>query len=1201
MNQTAIYSKTGKGVQEASGKTSVLSRADRAVLAAIDGKTTVGELNIKFDKIQQAKFFGLIEKLDRDGFIREASPGIAARSQPAPSRPAATPAGSPSVPAAASGPASDLDFTQVLPTVSAAKPTVDLAAKARAEAERKSQEDSLGYKARQEAEAKAKAEADARARAAAAKARAELEEQARAEAQARARKQTEERVKAPAKPEADQEKVKEEIERAAREAMERARKEAEEKASREAEALRLQIEQERRAREQAEGRHREEEERKRREEQERRRKEEEERRAREEAERRRKEEEERKRREEQERKRKEEEERRAREEAERRRKEEEERKRREEQERKRKEEEERRAPRKEEEERKRREEQERRRKEEEERRAREEAERRRKEDEERKRKEEAERRAREEAMRKRREEEELKRKEEAERRAREEAMRKGREEAERRREEQDRKRREEEERARREERERARREEEERAQREEPPQAAASAGDSFADSLLADLENFSQRDEELRREREAAEREAMAQAAREAEVRKRREEEERAQEQARISIPPGGGEPASQGRAKRRLAAIVAADVVGYSRMMGQDEEGTLARLRGVLNDIIRPTVSEHGGHIVKTVGDGLLIEFASVVAAMRWAVEAQSAVADSQAVVARDRQIIFRMGLNLGDIIDDDNDVFGDGVNVASRLEGLADNGGICISSTVYDQVRDKVPYKFQDLGNQRFKNISRPVRVYRLKDEREAERARGPVLQDAAAMPEATAKLPRDEFDEVEVSEDDLRMDEVKRDEQALTKEARKAAREREKEEKRRLKEEKKRLKAEQEPIKPIKIRRPRKWGRTIVKTLVLLVVGAVAAVHFAPVPTADYERAASAAFGQPVKIGGARMSLVRGLEITFDRVTVGPGVHIAKVHAYPDIGTLLGEQKSFRRIELEGAVLRQEDLGNLLFGTMNMGALRVGRIEATKLRVAGPLSLPAFDAEAQFADSGMLKSITLEGPDRLLATLTPMGTELGLEMNATSFALPFAPDVSLSSFTMKGRATRQGLDLTEWDGNLLDGTLSGTALIRWGPIWTVEGNLKVHRVNAAVFAPALLSEGKIEDGQGSYRMSGPTPAKLMDGAHIQGSFGMSKGVLGSFDLSRAIQTAGSQTAGRTVFAELTADGVYDKGVVMLRNVNISAGALNAAASVDVAPGGALNARIVADMKTPGQTLRQTLNLTGTVKEPVVKENRR
>jgi len=1193
MNQTAIYSKTGKGVQEATGKTSVLSRADRAVLAAIDGKTTVGELNIKFDKIAEAKFFELIEKLERDGFIREASPGIATRPPQAPAKPVSQP----SVPAGGGG-GGDLDFTQILPSVPASRPNIDLAAKARAEAERKAQEESLGYRARQEAEAKAKAEADARAKAAAAAARAKAEAEERAKAaaaarakagaEARARKQPEPRPTGPAKPEVDQEKAKEEIERAAREAMERARKEAEEKASREAEALRLQLELERRALEEAAQRQREEQERKRREEEEeRRRKEEAERKVREEEERKRKEEEERKRREEEERKRKEEAERKAREEAERKRREEEERKR------------------KEEAERKAREEAERRRKEEEERKRKEEQERKRREEEERKRKEEAERKAREEAERRRKEEEERKRREEAERKAREEAERRRKEEDERkRREEEERRRSEERERARREEQERVLREEQEGAQREQQPEAAPRTGDAFAESLLADLESFSQRDEEQRKAREAVEREETEKAHAEAEARRRRAEEERAREaQLTSSIPPGGGEAASStGRAKRRLAAIVAADVVGYSRMMGQDEEGTLARMRGVLNDVIRPTVSEHGGHIVKTVGDGLLIEFASVVAAVRWAAESQQAVAESQAKIVRDRQIIFRMGINLGDIIDDDNDVFGDGVNVASRLEGLADNGGICISSTVYDQIRDKVPYKFQDLGNQRFKNISRPVRVYRLKDEREeAEKARRPVLQDAATMEPATARMPREELDEIEVSEDDLRMDEVKRDEKVLTKEARKEARERAREEKRRLKEEKRRLKAEQEPIKPIKIRRTRKWGRTIAVLFVLLVAGTLGAVHFAPVPTAKYERAASAAFGQPVKIGSAHMSLFRGLELVFERVTVGEA-YISKVHAFPEIGTLLGDQNIFRRFELEAPVVHQEQLGALLFGAIKPGGLKVEQIEARKLRLAGPLPLPPLDADVRIANDGTLKSVTLTGSDKLVATLTPKGSGIvGVELNAASFTLPFAPDVSLSSFTMKGSADRGGMNLSEWDGNVLDGNLSGTAQIQWGPSWTVEGKLKVHRINAAVFAPALLSEGLIEDGRGSYRMSGPSPTKLMQGAHIEGSFGMGKGVLGSFDLSRAIQTSGGQSQGRTIFAELSGEGVYEKGTITLRNINIAAGALNAAASAEIAPGGALSARIVADMKTPGQTLRQTLNLTGTVKEPVVKENRR
>jgi len=1210
MNQTAIYSKTGKGVQEASGKTSILSRADRAVLAAIDGKTTVGELNIKFDKISEPNFFALIEKLEREGFVREASAGAATKPPP-PARPAAPPppANPPSVPPAASG--DDLDFTQVLPSAPASKPTVDLAAKARADAERKAQEDSLGFKAREAAGAKAKAEAEARAKAAAAaKAKAEAEAEAKARAEARAKKQAEERVKAaqPSPAPVVQQKSKGEIEREAREAMERARKEAEEKASREAEALRLKIEQERRALEEADENRRQEEALKRREEEERKRKEDEERRAREEVERRKeeearrkREEEEQKRRDEEERKRRAEEERRAREEAERRRKEEEARRKREEEEQKRRDEEERR--RRAEEERRAREDAERRRKEDEERKRREEEERKRREEEERRAREEAERRRKEEEERRRKEEEERRAREEAERRERQEAVRKARADADRRRDEEDRKRREEQELKRGEEQERARarREEEERARREEQERAAA-GGDSFANSLLADLESFAQRDEEQRHAREAAERDEKERAAREAEASRRRADEERAREAALVtSIPPGGGEAPSPGRATRRLAAIVAADVVGYSRMMGQDEEGTLARLRAVLNDIIRPMVSEHGGHIVKTVGDGLLIEFASVVAAVRWAAESQEKVAESQASAPRDQQIVFRMGINLGDIISDENDVFGDGVNVAARLEGLADNGGICISSTVYDQIRDKVPFKFQDLGNQRFKNISRPVHVYRFKDEREAERPRGSVLQDAASLKPATAKYREPEPDEIEVSEDDLRMEEVKRDEQALTKEARKAAREREKEEKRRLKEEKRRLKAEQAPPKPIKIRRPRKWGRTLTLTLLFLVVGVVGVVQFAPVPVGDYERAASAAFGQPVKIGSARMSLLRGLEIVFSRVTIGDTVRIDKLHAYPYIETLTGDKMAFHGCEIEGATVQQGRLAELLFGSMKLGALRVGDIKATQLSLQGPLNLPTFDADAKIAPSGALASVTLKGPDNLVATLAPHAGTLAVEVNADHLTLPFAPDVVLSLFTGKGSATRDGLDVAEWSAVALDGDLSGTARVRWGPQWTVDGRLKVRRINGAVFAPALLSEGRVEQGQGSYRMSGPNPAKLYESAHIEGHFDMSKGSLGSIDLSRAIQSNGGQSSGRTVFAELSGDGVYDKGAVELRNVNLLAGALSAAATLEVAPSGALNARIVADMRTQNQTLRQIVNVGGTLKEPSVKDSRR
>src|SRR5262250_2054523 len=167
-------------------------------------------------------------------------------------------------------------------------------------------------------------------------------------------------------------------------------------------------------------------------------------------------------------------------------------------------------------------------------------------------------------------------------------------------------------------------------------------------------------------------------------------------------------------RVDRRLAAILAADVAGYSRLMGADEEGTLAALKALRRELADPKIKEHRGRIVKTTGDGLLIEFASVVDAVRCAVEVQREMAERNVDVPSDRRIEFRMGINLGDIIRDGRDIFGDGVNIAARLETLAEPGRICVSRVVRDQVRDKVDFAFADLGEQNFKNIARPIRVY-------------------------------------------------------------------------------------------------------------------------------------------------------------------------------------------------------------------------------------------------------------------------------------------------------------------------------------------------------------------------------------------------------------------------------------------------------------------------------------------------------
>jgi class 3 adenylate cyclase len=167
-------------------------------------------------------------------------------------------------------------------------------------------------------------------------------------------------------------------------------------------------------------------------------------------------------------------------------------------------------------------------------------------------------------------------------------------------------------------------------------------------------------------------------------------------------------------RVGRRLAAIVAADVAGYSRLMHDNEEATHARFTALLKDTIEPAIAEHGGRIVKSTGDGFLAEFPSAVEAVRAAVQFQTRIKELAMAEVEDRRIVFRVGINIGDVIVEPHDIFGDGVNIAARLESISEPGGICISSSAYDQVRGKVGVEFADVGEQNLKNIACPVRVY-------------------------------------------------------------------------------------------------------------------------------------------------------------------------------------------------------------------------------------------------------------------------------------------------------------------------------------------------------------------------------------------------------------------------------------------------------------------------------------------------------
>ena len=184
----------------------------------------------------------------------------------------------------------------------------------------------------------------------------------------------------------------------------------------------------------------------------------------------------------------------------------------------------------------------------------------------------------------------------------------------------------------------------------------------------------------------------------------------------------------------RKIAAILVADVVGYSRLVGADEDRTLARLRALRSDLIDPTIAVHHGRVVKRTGDGAIVEFRSVIDAVRCAIEVQSGMVERNAGLPPERRIEFRVGIHLGDIVEEsDGDLMGDGVNIAARLEGICEVGGICISEDAYRQVRDKIKEQFVDLGEQTLKNIARPMRAYQVKSGRSETKAE-PAAPEAA-----------------------------------------------------------------------------------------------------------------------------------------------------------------------------------------------------------------------------------------------------------------------------------------------------------------------------------------------------------------------------------------------------------------------------------------------------------------------------------
>ena len=440
-----------------------------------------------------------------------------------------------------------------------------------------------------------------------------------------------------------------------------------------------------------------------------------------------------------------------------------------------------------------------------------------------------------------------------------------------------------------------------------------------------------------------------------------------------------------------------------------------------------------------------------------------------------------------------------------------------------------------------------------------------------------------------DVPISSADLGRNDISDEERKLTPEARKALRSREREVARA------RNRGDQTSAKAAsayKRKQPAKWGKPVALTLFLLLLAGVGVLNFLPQPTAEYERVATEALGHPVKIGSARLWVLAGVQMRFERVVIGDSIRIAEVRAVPEFGSLLGDSKAFSRVEMDKVTLPQAVLGEALFGAMQGRRLRVGRVVAKEVKLEGPLSLPAVDADAAIGRDGRVASVRLSG-ERINGLLTARGDSVNFEVEVGTFAVPFVDKLTLVDFGMKGSANRQGMTLSEFDGRLFDGTVVGKGRIQWGAQWSVQGEIQGRAMNAAVFSPQMVSEGRF-DGRGRFAMAGPDPAKLVEGARLDGTFTVAKGALSSFDLSRALQATSAQASGRTPFTELEGSAALANGAFALRELRLRSGLLTASGTLDVDAAGGLSGRINAELRN----LRGTFYIGGKLLEPQLRK---
>src|SRR6266498_3029795 len=390
----------------------------------------------------------------------------------------------------------------------------------------------------------------------------------------------------------------------------------------------------------------------------------------------------------------------------------------------------------------------------------------------------------------------------------------------------------------------------------------------------------------------------------------------------------------------------------------------------------------------------------------------------------------------------------------------------------------------------------------------------------------------------------------------------------------------------------------RKPGNFVRQLALLLLVLLVVSIAVVPFVPLEPGPYEKAAQAWLGEPVKIGAFNLALLPVPRLKFEKVVIGkePQIRVATIRATPQIGSVLAEKKTFKRLELENVAFPRRYLSVLLLGKGRgkRESLGVERVTAKGLKLDIPgLNLPALELDASFSPGGALKSVTFVDAERKLSVkLQPRGGKAAVEISSDKFPLPVGADLALEEFTAKGTVTRSELALNEAEARAFGGRLLGSARLRWSGGWSLEGEIAARQMDAAKIAAPLVAGGTLQ-GRGVYSMRAPLPERLLANARLEGNFTVQKGSIANVDMTRLLQ-GGGPGGGTTPFSEMSGGMSADPNRVLVRQIRMVAGLLNAAGQVEMDPQKNLSGRLQLELRSRTVQVRATLAVAGTLKNP-------